>query len=251
MSALEQPEAATPAPAAGRNGNREADREIPARIFLQPIAAPSVLGLFGFAGATLIVAAWMAGWYGVRTTPDYLFPFAALVGGLAQFLAGMWAFRARDTLATAFHGTWGAFWMGYGVLYALAAAGTLALPTGSFPALGFWYVALAAITGACAAAALAEGLGLFSLLTTLTTGSVLAAVAFTTGSGTTETVAGYFLVVAAVLAWYVATAMLLAASYGRVILPLGRYTRAENLPGGRPTYVVELAHGEPGLKHGQ
>jgi succinate-acetate transporter protein len=251
MSALEQSDVGAPAPAAGRNGKTEGDREIPARIFLQPIAAPSVLGLFGFAGATLIVAAWMAGWYGSRTTPDYLFPFAALVGGLAQFLAGMWAFKARDTLATAMHGTWGAFWIGYGVLYALAVAGTLTLPTGSFPALGFWFVALAAITGGGAAAALAESLGLFSWLATLTTGSVLAAIAFMTGSGSTETVAGYFFVISAVLAWYVATAMLLAASYGRVILPLGRYTRAENLPGGRPTYVVELAHGEPGLRRGQ
>lgn len=31
------------------------------RVFLQPIAAPSVLGLFGFAGATFIVASNMAG----------------------------------------------------------------------------------------------------------------------------------------------------------------------------------------------
>lgn len=33
----------------------------PTRVVLQPIAAPSVLGWFAFAGATFIVAAWMAG----------------------------------------------------------------------------------------------------------------------------------------------------------------------------------------------
>ncbi len=55
------------------------------RVFLQPIAAPSVLGLFGFAGATFIVASHMAGWYGNASTPGYLFPFAAFFGGLAQF----------------------------------------------------------------------------------------------------------------------------------------------------------------------
>ena len=69
------------------------------RVFLQPIAAPSILGLFGFAGATFIVAANMAGWYGSVTTPGYLFPFAAFFGGVAQFLAGMWrtarAMRSR------------------------------------------------------------------------------------------------------------------------------------------------------------
>jgi len=36
------------------------------RVFLQPIAAPSVLGLFGFAGATFIVASNLAGWWGER-----------------------------------------------------------------------------------------------------------------------------------------------------------------------------------------
>jgi len=35
---------------------------IPARIFLQPVAAPSVLGLFGFGAATFMVAANLAGW---------------------------------------------------------------------------------------------------------------------------------------------------------------------------------------------
>ncbi|HEX5584977.1 GPR1/FUN34/YaaH family transporter, partial [Gaiella sp.] len=89
---------------------------IPARITLSPIAPPSILGLFGFSGATLIVAAWMAGWYGDATTPQYLFPFAAIFGGLAQFLAGMWAYRARDGLATAMHGMWGSFWMAFGIL---------------------------------------------------------------------------------------------------------------------------------------
>ncbi|HLJ47744.1 MAG TPA: GPR1/FUN34/YaaH family transporter [Bryobacteraceae bacterium] len=74
------------------------------RIYLQPIAAPSILGLYGFAGATFMVAANFAGWYGGPDTALYLFPFAALFGGLAQFLAGMWAFKARDGLATAAHG---------------------------------------------------------------------------------------------------------------------------------------------------
>jgi hypothetical protein len=75
-----------------------------ARVFLQPIAAPLILGLSGFAGATFIVAAHMAGWYGDASSALYLFPFAGAFGGIAQFAAGMWAYRARDGLATAMHG---------------------------------------------------------------------------------------------------------------------------------------------------
>ncbi len=61
--------------------NQEIRTEKDAQVFLQPIAAPSILGLYGFAGATFMVSAWMAGWYGDVNTPVYLAPFAALFGG--------------------------------------------------------------------------------------------------------------------------------------------------------------------------
>ena len=86
------------------------------RVFLQPIAAPSILGLAGFASATFVVASNLAGWWGTPTSGLVLAPFAAMFGGLAQFLAGMWAYKARDAIATLAHGTWGAFWLAYGIL---------------------------------------------------------------------------------------------------------------------------------------
>jgi succinate-acetate transporter protein len=248
MSVLEQREPQT----LPGNGTQPADGvAFPTRIVLQPIAAPSVLGWFGFAGAMFVVAAWLAGWYGSTTTPDFLFPFVALVGGLAQFLAGMWAYRARDVLATAMHGIWGSFWLGYGLLWALFAVGTLRQPTGAFTGLGFWFVSLAAITALGAVAALARSIGLFALLATLTAGSALAAYAYLANSHSTLTVAGYFLVVAAVIAWYEAGAMLLADTFGRVVLPLGTYSREDNVPGRGGMRVVEWGLGEPGIRHGQ
>src|ERR671924_1652886 len=107
------------------------------RVFLQPIAAPSILGLFGCAGATFIVASNMAGWWGTPTSGLALAPFAAMFGGLAQFLAGMWAYRARDAIATAMHGMWGAFWLAYGILNILIATHVLTEPGGAFPELGW------------------------------------------------------------------------------------------------------------------
>ena len=74
---------------------------------LKPIAALSILGLYTFAGSTLIVSAHLAGWYGGSDTPLYLLPFAAVFGGIAQFAAGMWAYKARDAIATAMHAMWG------------------------------------------------------------------------------------------------------------------------------------------------
>src|ERR1051325_2038366 len=117
------------------------------RVFLQPIAAPSILGLYGLAGATFIVAAQMVHWFGSSHTTLLLVPFAAVFGGLAQFLAGMWAYKARDGVATAVHGMWGAFWMAFGFLVLIFTTGKAPTPAGPFfPELGYWFIVLAAIT---------------------------------------------------------------------------------------------------------
>jgi uncharacterized protein len=223
------------------------------RVFLQPIAAPSILGLFGFAGATFIVASNLAGWWGTPESGLALAPFAAMFGGLAQFLAGMWAYRARDAVATAMHGTWGAFWLAYGILNILVAAGALAAPRPWYhnPEVGFWFFALAAVTASGALASLAESLGLFAVLSTLAAGSGILAGAFIYGSHGWTEVAGWVLVVSAGCAWYVATAMMLAAAAGRVVLPLGKFSRAANRPGGRVTRPIELEWAEPGIRMGQ
>ena len=222
------------------------------RVFLQPVAAPSILGLFGFAGATFIVAAHLAGWYGNAHTPEYLFPFAAFFGGVAQFTAAMWSYRARDGLATAMHGMWGSFWMAYGLLFLLNAVGALTIPaTGAFPELGYWFLTLCAITAAGALASLAETLGLTAVLTTLSVGSGLLAVGYLTGGSSWLTAGGWVLIASAICAFYTASALMLEGTWGRVILPLGKLRRDANLPGGRITDPIEYAAGEPGVRHGQ
>jgi uncharacterized protein len=221
------------------------------RFVLQPIAPPSVLGLFGFAAATFIVAANFAGWYGDSRSGLFLFPFAAAFGGLAQLLAGMWAYRARDGIATAMHGMWGSFWLAYGLLNLLAATGTLALPTGSFPELGFWFLALAAITAMGALAASFESTGLLSVLGLLAIGAAFAAVFYLTGSSTWHTVAGYVLLAAALAAFYVASALMLEGAAGKVILPLGRRRDEPDAPGERMAPPIGWTLGEPGVRHGQ
>jgi uncharacterized protein len=222
------------------------------RVVLQPIAAPSVLGLFGFAGATFIVAANLAGWYGNAASPGYLFPFAMFFGGLAQFTAGMWAYKARDAVATAMHGMWGSFWLGYGLLELLVATKTLATGTTLDHALGFWFIALCAITFSGMLGALSEGNGgVFAVLGTLAAGAGLAAVGFLQENAYIQHWAGWVFVISAALAWYVGSALMLKAAAGRTVLPLFRVGREANLPGGRPTRSIQLEWGEPGVKMGQ
>jgi len=222
------------------------------RVVLQPIAPPSILGLFGFAGATFIVAAHAAGWYGNATSPTYLFPFAAFFGGVAQFTAAVWSYRARDGLATAMHGMWGSFWMAYGLLFLLVAVGALTVPaTGEFPELGYWFLVLAVITGLGTVAALAESLGLVATLLTLAVGSAFLAIHYLAGGIGWQHTGGWVLIASAVAATYTAGAMMLEGTFGKVVLPLGKYKKAANVPGGVVTKPFEFEHGMPGVRQGQ
>ncbi|HWF08319.1 MAG TPA: hypothetical protein VG297_07635, partial [Bryobacteraceae bacterium] len=47
--------------------------DIESRMILQPIAAPSILGLYGLAGATFMVAAHTAQWFGASTLSNLMF----------------------------------------------------------------------------------------------------------------------------------------------------------------------------------
>jgi succinate-acetate transporter protein len=222
------------------------------RVMLQPIAPPSILGLFGFAGATFIVAAHLAGWYGNAHSPEYLFPFAAFFGGVAQFTSAVWSYRARDGLATAMHGMWGSFWMAYGLLFLLVATGAVTVPaTGSFPELGYWFLALAVITGLGTVAALAESLGVVATLLTLTVGSAFLAVHYLAGGIGWQHTGGWVLIASAIAATYTAGAMMLESSFGKVVLPLGKYRRAANVPGGQISDPFEYSAGLPGVRQGQ
>ena len=212
------------------NENESMSGEARARIYLQPIAAPSILGLYGLAGATFIVAAHMAHWFGDSATSLYLFPFAAIFGGLAQFLAGMWAYKARDGVATAIHGMWGSFWMAYGVLNVVFAVGRLTPPSGRWPEIGFWFIVLAAVTWVGVAAAVAENRGFVTLLTFLAAGSTTAAIGELTGVEVLMTITGWLFIIASIAAWYTGSALMLEEAFGHEVWSLGKSRHTKEMP---------------------
>src|SRR6185437_2771918 len=102
-------------------------------------------------------------------------------------------------------------------------------------ALGFWFIALCAITFSGMLGALVEGnIGVTAVLGTLAAGSGIAAVAFLDSSKSLQHWAGWVFVISAALAWYVATAMMLKAAAGRTILPLFKLQSEANMPGAQP-----------------
>ena len=215
------------------------------RVFLQPIAAPSILGLYGLAGATFMVAARMVHWFGSTYTTLLLVPFAAVFGGLAQFLAGMWAYKARDGVATAVHGMWGAFWMAFGILALILNYGQAPPPSGPlFPALGYWFIVLAAISWVCMGAASAENKAMASVMAFLAAGATVSAIGLLGGVEALMMISGYLFIIASFAAWYTASALMLNEAYGREVWSLGKGSQV------RVTLATAPIR-EPGVIHGQ
>jgi succinate-acetate transporter protein len=225
------------------------------RVFLQPIAAPSALGLAGFSVATFMVAVVQAGWWGAWSAIPVVGLFCMTFGGIAQFAAGMWSYKARDIVATVAHGAWGSFWIAFGILSLLTIAGRIPAPAPgvSNTALGLWFFGLAYITFIPAVAAMAHNLAVSLVLWTLTAGSALSCAGWLTGgigSGWLGA-GGVLFVVSAGLAAYVVLALCLTSVTKRTILPLFEYRAAANVPGRRPLEAIELPWAEPGVKQGQ
>lgn len=223
------------------------------RIFLQPIAAPSIMGLFGFAVATMMVGAWQAGWYGGPNTPLILWPFTLVAGGLLQIIAAVACFRARDAIALAVHSIWGAFWLAWSTMMILVTVHALpAIPLGAKSgSFGFWFIGLSVVTLSATLAALAQSFMLVITLGSLTAGSILTAIGFWGGWLGSTYAGGWLFVVSAAAAWLFATAMMLEGSFGRTIIPLGKLNADSNIPGRAMTRPIERPSGMPGVRVGQ
>lgn len=223
------------------------------RVVLTPIAAPSIMGLFGFMIATLMLGAWQAGWYGTPNTPTIIWPFALIAGGVLQSIAAVASFRARDGVAVAVHTAWGAFWIAWGIMQGLVVGGLMKpIPLGVANAsFAFWFIALALVTGIAALGSLAQSLGIFTVLSTLTVGAGFTAAGLYGGALWAERLGGWLFVISAAAAWLTAGAMVLEHSFGRTIIPMGKWSKDANIPGRKPVVPLAYSGGMPGVKVGQ
>ena len=181
-------------------------------------------------------------------------PFCLTFGGIAQFLAGMWAYKARDTLATAIHGMWGSFWVAYGIFWLMVGSKALTLPAGAthhFVTFGMWFVMLGLLTMVGAFAAIGKNLSVFATLGLLAAGSDLVAVGMLSGNTTVTAAGGWVLVASVGAAIYTAGSLLLEESYGRTIQPTLELQKKANIPLAAPNRPIEYPSGMPGARVGQ
>ena len=199
------------------------DSEVDATGPAPAVADPAPLGLAGFALTTVLLSAFNAGL--IKTHPLTFVGMALFYGGLGQFMAGMWEFRNRNTFGATAFSSYGAFWMGLGILFVfdtlgkLAPAGTFFGGDGAIWFLFLWavfttymFVASLRVSGAVAVVFILLALTFWALW-------LGAKNADLPGKGMTQ-IGGYLGIIPAAAAFYTSFAGVINSTFGRVVLPV-------------------------------
>jgi uncharacterized protein len=155
------------------------------------VADPGPLGLAAFALTTFVLSAHNAGLFGFdKHANTIVIGLAIFYGGLAQFMAGMWAFRNRNVFSATAFSTYGGFWLALGTYLALAAFGKV----------------VAAV---------------FAVFLTLEITEILLFWGFFSGNADLIHWGGYVGVITALVAWYTSAADVINGMGTRPFLPVG------------------------------
>ncbi|HEY1421686.1 MAG TPA: acetate uptake transporter [Candidatus Dormibacteraeota bacterium] len=187
------------------------------------IANPAALGLAAFALTTFLLSVHNA--MGVAREPLLVFfGFAVFYGGLAQFAAGMWEFKAGNTFGATAFSTYGAFWMGVATTVFLVLWGKLAV-TDVTSTLAWILTAFAIFnTYMLLISARTQNVAVFLVFLTLEVTEILLAWGNfngdAAGSGLVS-IGGWMGIVTALVAWYTSAAIVANAGRAVPMFPVG------------------------------
>ncbi len=183
------------------------------------IGDPAPLGLAGFGITTLLLSLVNAGILPATVTVGVM-ALALTFGGLAQFVAGMWAFKRGNTFAATAFTSYGAFWFSFYLLVVVfipQMKGAAPSDIGNF--VGTYLLAWGIFTGYMFIASLAgaRAVQLVFVLLTLTF-VVLAIGEYATSTGI-HNIGGYLGLATAAAALYASFADVANANFKRRVLP--------------------------------
>src|SRR5436305_8757688 len=199
-----------------------------------PAADPAPLGLAGFALTTVLLSGVNAGLikhvlvtvgHAHALTPvDAWIGMALFYGGLGQFMAGMWEFRNRNTFGATAFSSFGAFWMGYAILYFFHPAYMSAYGGANWQVVtSFLFVPWVIFTAYMTIASLRTNVavaGTFLLLTlTMLCYWLGCKLLYNPGDGF-RAAGGYLGPATSLVAWYASAAGVVNSTWGRRVLPV-------------------------------
>lgn len=180
--------------------------------YFSRVANPGPLGLYAFAYSTFLWSFYLVHTRGIHST-NFMVAVGFFIGGLAQFLAGMWEFPRGNVFGSTMFTLYAAFYFAYGlILWPNAGVRAGFSSTSEFNnALGLFYIVWFIITFLLLFVVLRRNISFillffFWMLTYL----MLAVASWATRSASALTVAGgAFGFVTAIVALYIATSQLI------------------------------------------
>lgn len=190
------------------------------------IADPAPFGLWGFATGTWVTGTVIAGKF-AETALTGTIPVLLIFAGIAQFIAGLIAFRRANILAASAFCCFGSFNVLTALLFALQSAGKLTTTGDPVILQGLILVSFGFIALALTLAALRTNAAPVLTLLLLAIGYVLAGIPQLANSvragtlGRIGNIGGWFLVASAFFAYYTGMALVVNSNWQRTIFPIG------------------------------
>ena len=182
------------------------------------IAEPGPLGLAAFATTTFLLSLFNAHLVSADLEPAVL-PIALFYGGIAQFAAGMWEFRKGNTFGAVAFSSYGAFWLSFAAFVEFVAPGIPESSAGT--ATGLFLLVWTVFTGYMTVAALRVTPAIAAVFVLLFLTFLALTIGELAGITAVGVVGGVLGLLTAIAAWYASFAGVLAATWGRTVLPGG------------------------------
>ncbi len=189
------------------------------------MAEPATLALFGFATGTWMAGAVFGGFV-APTAEITLAPVLIFFAGIAQFIAGLYAFRRANTLSASTFCCYGAFNTMIGFTLLFEASGLIPEGPETYAMLGWLNCSFGFISLALMLAALRRNALMVATLGALVGSYTLVGITqFNIGPtgvttvGPIATAGGALLFAAAFCAYYMGTAMVVNSTWKRTVLP--------------------------------
>ncbi len=177
------------------------------------LANPAPLGLSGFALTTFLLSMINIGWFTGANMPMVL-ACAFAFGGTAQFATGIMEMPRGNSFGTVAFCGYGAFWWSFALFVLFLSKGV----TGAFVG---WYLFLWGLfTMFMWVASLKKAKALMLVFLFLMATFYLLAIGAWAGADMINVIGGYFGLITAVLAFYLAAAESINESWGKTVLPV-------------------------------
>eukprot|EP01119_Soliformovum_irregulare_P007589 TRINITY_DN2002_c0_g1_i1.p1 TRINITY_DN2002_c0_g1~~TRINITY_DN2002_c0_g1_i1.p1 ORF type:complete len:302 (+),score=54.64 TRINITY_DN2002_c0_g1_i1:59-964(+) len=187
---------------------------------------PGPLGLGGFALTTFTLSVFNTQVIIDPALESVVLPLALFYGGLAQFIAGLFEFRAPNTFGATAFCSYGAFWISF-AFYLLVIAEKLG--SQAYQATGLFLFVWLIFTCYMFIGSLKVSKVLTILFFFLTITFFLLTVGTLHPNNTCIQMGGWFGIATAIVAWYGSAAVVINNTWNRTVLPVGVYLKDESI----------------------